>query len=61
MNILDPEMNLIDDEEGSLAEEDEDENEDRVSADSDRQQTGDISRDEDTKTELREYVLTFIT
>ncbi|XP_060606139.1 protein FAM47E-like isoform X2 [Ruditapes philippinarum] len=54
MNILDPEMNLIDDEEGSLAEEDEDENEDRVSADSDRQQTGDISRDEDTKTELRE-------
>ena len=45
-------MNLIDDEEGSLAEEDEDNNEDRVSADSDKLQ--DLSRDEDNKTELRE-------
>ena len=51
MNILDPEMNLIDDEEGSLAEEDE-EGDDGDSLTSDRQ--GDVSREEGAKTDARE-------
>ena len=49
MNILDPEMNLIDEEEGSLAEEEEDG--DKESLNSEGQQS---SRDEDAKTDTRE-------
>lgn len=48
MNILDPEMNLIDDEEGSLAEEEEEEKESQVS---DKEDT---DREEGAKTEQRE-------
>ncbi|WAQ99106.1 FA47E-like protein [Mya arenaria] len=50
MNILDPEMNMIDDEEGSLAEEEEDEEGDSVESDKGR----DSAREDDVKTDTRE-------
>lgn len=52
MNILDPEMNLIDEEEGSLAEEDEDG--EQESLDSENIQSSE--HDDGTRTEMREYV-----
>ena len=52
MNILDPEMNLLDDEEGSLQEEEEEENED--GGESTGSGTYDPDRESGNKTEMRE-------
>ncbi|KAL4230530.1 FAM47 [Mactra antiquata] len=50
MNILDPEMNLIDDDEGSLAEGEEDEDRESITSEKVRDQ----SREEDNKSDFKE-------